>query len=102
LGALVKWSGQLKNRAKDNFRMKPTPLTREEAIIVGRRFAVGRQIPATRVLAAAEAWFDADQNHRLRDEQAFRVWGLTIIRRLPAKRAYINLVQFSTKRTRDC
>ena len=52
--------------------MKPIPITREEAIIVGRRFAVEKQVPATRALAAAEAWFDADQNHRPRDEQALR------------------------------
>ena len=53
-------------------RMKPVPITREEAIIVGRRFAVEKQVPASRVLAAAEAWFDADQDHRPRDEQALR------------------------------
>lgn len=50
--------------------MKPIPITREAAVIVGRRFAVEKQVPATRVLAAAEAWFDADQNQRPRDEQA--------------------------------
>ena len=52
--------------------MKPILVTCEEVIIVGRRFAVEKQVPATRVLAAAEAWFDADQNHRPRDEQALR------------------------------
>ena len=50
--------------------MKSIRITREEAIIVGRRFAIETQKPEARVLAAAEAWFDADQNHRPRDEQA--------------------------------
>ena len=53
--------------------MKPIPITREEAIIVGRRFAVETRTPESRVLAAAEAWFDADKNHRPRDEQALLV-----------------------------
>ena len=52
--------------------MKSIPITREEAIIVGSRFAVEKKVPATRVLAAAESWFDADQSHRSRDEQALR------------------------------
>ena len=54
--------------------MKPIPITREEAIVVGRRFAVEKQLPETHVLAAAEAWIDADQNHRPRDEQALRAY----------------------------
>ena len=52
--------------------MKTIPITREEAIIVGRRFAAEMKIPETRALAAAEAWFDAEKNHRPRDEQALR------------------------------
>ena len=52
--------------------MKIVPITREETIIVGRRFAVEKKVPATRVVAAAEAWFDANKNQRPRDEQALR------------------------------
>lgn len=52
--------------------MKRTPISREEAVIVGKRFAVEMKISESRALAAAEAWFDAKHDYKSRDEQALR------------------------------
>ena len=52
--------------------MKPIPISREHAIIVATRFATEAKVPESRVLAAAEDWFDAKRGRAMRDEQALR------------------------------
>lgn len=50
---------------------KQITLTREEAVLVGRRFAVEESLPQSRSVAAAEEWYDAKRAHE-RNEHGLR------------------------------
>lgn len=50
---------------------RPIKLSREEAVIVGRRFAAEESMPQSRCVAAAEEWYDAKRAHE-RSEQGLR------------------------------
>ena len=46
------------------------PLSRELALILAMRYAIERQLPESRVVAASETWFDVGGNPRRLTENA--------------------------------
>ncbi|MEO8385522.1 MAG: hypothetical protein ABI583_09790 [Betaproteobacteria bacterium] len=45
-------------------------ISREETVIVAKRFAKEMKVPEVRAIAGAEDWYDAKRNSGARNEQA--------------------------------